>query len=201
MPLPTQLAQVSDVADIWRPVTDPDEAARVNNLLVKATAKLRKACPFDIDARIALFEAGSDDPTALDPVVVADRVALIVKRFLVNQTGVATLNESAGPYSRSSTFVNRYDKTGTDVRGELRVTDEDIDELRPAVPAPTVGSIRVRIPSPAVEIPWGYPAAAADPEVLDTVYGDGLTVSDADVDGDDDAADLAAGDEESGIEP
>lgn len=149
------LATTDDVADLWRPLS-ADEETRVGSLIAKASAKLRHACPFDIDARIALFTTDPSNPQALDPTVVADRVAIIVHRYLVNQDGAASLSEGVGGFSRSITFVNRYDKTGADVRGELRITDEDIDELRPAVPAPVPSSIRVNVPCPQVLYPHGY---------------------------------------------
>lgn len=129
------LATAQDVADLWRPLSDA-ETPRVERLIDKASAKLRQACPFDIDARIELFATDPTQLNALDPAIVSDRVALIVKRFLANPEGAASVSKSAGPFAQSTSFVNRYDKSGTDVRGELRVTDEDIDELRPAVHAP-----------------------------------------------------------------
>jgi hypothetical protein len=147
-------ADPDDVADIWRPLTT-DERVRVSNLIDKAAARLIQKCPFDLDARIALFQADSTDPAALDPLIVADVVATVVKRFLVNPDGFASASEAAGPFSRSGTYVNRYDKTGTDVRGSLQVTEADIEQLRPAVPATVASSFRVGIPRPKILIPQG----------------------------------------------
>lgn len=128
MPSRPPLAQVSDVETLWRPLRSDDERRKIADLIVKASAKLRHAAPWDIDARMTL------DPTSdmfLERDVVADRVATIIARFLRNPDGVASQSQGVGPYSRSQTYVNRYDKTGADVRGELRVVEEDIDELRP----------------------------------------------------------------------
>jgi hypothetical protein len=150
--MPDALATPQDVVDIWRPLSDA-ETTQVSNLIIKASAKLRFACPFDVDARIALFDANPQDPTALDPLIVSDVVAMIVKRFLVNPEGYATESETTGPFSRSATYVNRYDKTGSDVRGAIQVTDSDIDQLRPAVPSFVPSSFTYALPSPQVLIP------------------------------------------------
>lgn len=166
MPLVDHLADPSDVADIWHPLSDA-ETTRVTRLIRKATTKLRQASPFDIDARIALFATNPEAPTALDPSLVADRVAIIVKRFLVNPEGVASSSEGVGPFSKSQTYVNRYDKTGSDVRGELRITEEDIDELRPAVPGFVPSSLRVAMPDPQLLVPRGHgPGGVYGPTVI-----------------------------------
>lgn len=164
------LAMPDDVADLWHPLST-DETVRVTRLIDKASAKLRQACPFDIDERIALFTTAPTAPTALDPSIVADVVAQIVHRFLVNQDGVASGSSSEGPFSRSATFVNRYDKTGSDVRGAIQVTESDIDQLRPAVPAPVPSSFRVKVPCPQVLIPGvrrvnGFGPGVAAPIVI-----------------------------------
>jgi len=145
-------ADASDVADLWSSYTAADEQ-RVASLIEKAAAKLVHVCPFNLDERIALFATTPAAPTALDPSVVADVVAQIVKRFLVNQDGFASSSEAAGPFSRSGTYVNRYDKTGSDVRGAIQVTESDIDQLRPAVPAAVASSFRYRVPRPKILVP------------------------------------------------
>lgn len=154
MPTPTPLATPDDVADVWRPLLDT-ETAQVANLIRKASAKLRHACPFDVDARIALFTTDPENVQALDPDVVADVVATIVKRFLVNREGVASQSQGVGPFSKSATYVNRYDKTGSDVRGAIQIIDSDIEQLRPAVPAQTPTSFEVGIPDPRILVPRG----------------------------------------------
>lgn len=154
--MPAPLADPSDVADLWRPLVDT-ELGRVANLIVKASARLRQQCPFDIDARISLYSTDPESPVALSPDIVADVVAGVVKRFLVNQVGVVSQTQTTGPFSISQSFVNRYDKTGTDVRGSLEVTESDIDQLRPATGTPVPRSIRMR-PSDTV-----FPLGVAGP--------------------------------------
>lgn len=158
-------ADPNDLAAVWRPLSDA-EAQQAMNLLAAASSKLRHACPFDIDARVALFEAGSTDPTALDPVLVTDVVVTIVKRYMVNIQGAATMSQSVGPYSQSATFVNRYDKTGSDVRGAIQVTDSDIDQLRPAVPADIPAVAHVAIPDPQVLVPAAVNVRGVGPVVI-----------------------------------
>jgi hypothetical protein len=148
------LAQPSDVAALWHPLS-LTETDQVTALITKASARLRQQCPFDIDERIALFGTDPTNPIALNPDLVADLVATKVKNFLVNPDGVATSTDTAGPFSRSATFVNRYDKTGSDIRGSLQFTDADIEQIRPAVPFTAPSSFQVGVPDPQVVLP-GY---------------------------------------------
>lgn len=152
----TPLAQPEDVATLWHPLSDA-ENVQVLALIVKASARLRQVCPFDVDARMALFDQDRTNPLALNPDLVADLVATKVKNFLVNPDGLATTTDTTGPFSRSATYVNRYDKTGTDIRGSLQFTDADIDQIRPAVPFTAPSSFKVGVPKPQVLIP-GYMA-------------------------------------------
>lgn len=149
------LATPDDVTDMWRTLADDAETNRVVNLIRVASGKLRQACPFNIDTRIALFARTPQNPVALDPQVVANVVATIVKRFLVNTEGFASTSEGVGPYSKSGVFVNRYDKTGSDVRGAIQVIEADIDELRPAVPTRIPGVIQLT-PTHAMQPPSGW---------------------------------------------
>lgn len=138
------LASVQDVVDMWRPLS-PDEAARVDGLLWKASALLRQASP-SVDDRLAVYAANPGDPSGLDPVVVATVVATMVKRFLSNVDGVAS--QSIG--SATVTYSARGD---TAARGELQVTQSDLDALRVHTSqAVRLGSIRVR----PVLAPWPY---------------------------------------------
>jgi len=148
------LAIPDDLADIWRPLSDA-EVTRATNLIEKASDRLRQKCPFDIDARMALYTSSPEDITALNPSIVADVVVGIVKRAMVNPNGLFSETETNGPFSHSQTFVGRYDKTATDVRGTLQVTESDIDQLRPAVPAPAPFAFQVGIPDPQVLVPRG----------------------------------------------
>lgn len=133
------LAQVDDVAAIWRPIA-AGEIARVAHLIDVASAKLRARLPFDIDARTALYAVDPLDPIALDPVVVANVVAAIVKRVLVNPEGLASTTQSVGPYSESRTFSG---KAESEARGEIYVTEDDVCELLPKQPFRSVRSLSV----------------------------------------------------------
>lgn len=147
------LCSFSDIeAKLVRPLSD-FEASYVDAWIAEASAQLRQAAPFDVDARMQMFKSGIPDPAALDPQLVAGVVATVIKNFLVNPVGAVTASETMGPYSQSHSYVNRYDKSGSDVRGRIQVTDADIDQLRPAVPAPIVGSFRVNMPRPELLVP------------------------------------------------
>jgi len=135
------LATPDDVAGIWQPIPD-DQNQRILDLIAKASARLRQKAPFDIDARIALFEADAADPKGLDPLIVADVVANIVKRVLINPSGILSGSETAGPFSRSQVFASRTSNSG-DAGNTLAVTDADIDALRVAQPSNLPGTIRL----------------------------------------------------------
>lgn len=119
------LAQVEDVAAIWRPVTG-DEIVRVASLINLASAKVRAAVPFDLDARIALYATDPTDATAVDPVLAAGVVAAIVKRVLVNPDGLQSYTRTVGPYSESRTHGAQGSGSG-----EVLVTAADLAELLP----------------------------------------------------------------------
>lgn len=153
----TPLAAPSDVKTLWRPLgpaLSSDETTGITDLISQASANLRAVTPFDIDDRIALYSTDPTDPTALNPQVVAGVVAERVKSYLNNPAGVASSSDAAGPFSHSSTWVNRYDKTGSDVRGSLEFTDSDVDRIRPAVPAMIPSSFTVHVPKPRVLLPY-----------------------------------------------
>jgi hypothetical protein len=168
------LATPDDVeAALLRPLTD-NERTFVPSLIKTASSKLRQKAPFDIDARIALFTTQPTATIALDPVLVASVVAKIVKNVVVNTEGLVSESQGTGPFSQSKTFVSRYDKTGADARGSIQVTDADIEELRPAVPAAVAGSIRLGLPAPQVLIPHGVigPGGRVGPVIVPDLYPD-----------------------------
>jgi len=136
------LATPDDVAGIWQPIPD-DQNQRILDLIAKASARIRQKAPFDIDARIALFEADAADPKGLDPLIVADVVANIVKRVLTNPSGILSGSETVGPYSRSQVFASRTSDAG-DAFNSLSVTDADIDQLRVAQSTNLPATIRVK---------------------------------------------------------
>jgi hypothetical protein len=141
------LATAQDVADIWRPLTDA-ETVQADNLCAKASARLRQKCPFDVDARIALFSSNPADPTALDPLVVTDVVAGIVKRAMVNPDGATSVSTTRGPFSDTKGFGGQRNQPAN----TLVVLDSDIDQLRPAKAATVASTLRVgpaSVPDPA----------------------------------------------------
>jgi hypothetical protein len=143
--MPDPLASAEDVEDLWRPLTD-DETARVERLIEKASALLRQATRQTIDTRIGLYATDPTDPRAVDPLNAATVVATVVKRFISNVEGVVSETDGSGPYSHSVAYALRGDKN--DVRGQLIITDQDLEALAPEVPA-HVGTIMVA-PSPAL---------------------------------------------------
>ena len=135
MALPV-LANADDVADLWRPLTS-DETARVTRLIDKASALLRQRAPW-VDDRVALFQSDPSNPAALNPETVATVVATIVKRFLSNVQGV--VSEGTGPYS--VTYAIRGEK---DIRGEMYVSDADLEKLKvPAKAGSRIGTVKTR---------------------------------------------------------
>lgn len=125
--MPDPLADAADVADIWRPLSAAEQT-QATSLIVKASALLRAAAPFDIDVRLTL---AADDPDRLDPAVVATVVAGIVKRVMVNPDSAVSSTETVGPYSHSTTFAQRSGSADV-MRGDLVVTAADLAVLRPA---------------------------------------------------------------------
>ena len=177
------LAFQSDLETVLlRPLT-PEETPHLLDMIEVASAKLRQACPFNIDARIAVGDDSPYAPLALDRKIVANVVAGIVARYLGNPEGAVTKTDAqtVGPYSTSASrsFVNRYDKTGSDVRGRIAITPADIDELRPATKTRVPQSIQLT-PTRAMEPAVGFwPSGYNSP--LDPVTGDprfGLPVRD-----------------------
>lgn len=154
------LAIPDDLADLlMRPLADA-ETLVVTRLLAKASALLRQAMP-GIDDRIALYPG--PDPRALDPTLVANVVATIVKRLSDNPQGAASKSETVGPYSASFTFAAQGE---TATRGELQVTQSDLDALRPAGrTSQRVGSIRLR-PGLA-PWPWGQLGSVVATEIVE----------------------------------
>lgn len=90
-------ATAQDVADRWRPLTDP-ETVVATTLVADASALIRARFP-GIDSQIA--------NGALDPTIPLMVVASMVKRALVAPLdGVSQQSEGVGPYNQSQTFAN-----------------------------------------------------------------------------------------------
>jgi hypothetical protein len=136
----TPLAIADDVADIWRPLSSA-EAARAASLCTKASILLRSEVP-SVDDRIDLYATAPTDPAALPAEVVANVVAGMVKRVMVNSDGVRSKSESAGPFARSMTFVEST-AAAPATMGELEVTESDLAKLTPRTPRNQMSSIRI----------------------------------------------------------
>lgn len=139
--MPTSLCTPDDVADMWRPLANDDERAKVQRLIDKASGLLRQKLPA-VDDRMKTFQTMPTDEAALDPSTVATVVATVVKRFLSNPDGVAHMSKALGGASVSYGYALRGDK---DVRGELIVTENDLSKLAPPMAAnPWLGTVRTK---------------------------------------------------------
>lgn len=94
-------ATPEDLAARWRPLATEEQALALV-LLEDASARIRVEFP-DVDARIAA------DPQELDPAVPRMIVCAMVKRAMLagtDQAVAASIQQTAGPYSQSTTFAN-----------------------------------------------------------------------------------------------
>lgn len=143
------LCTSDDVADMWRPLIDDAERAKVDRLIGKASKMLRQKLP-SVDTRIAAYATDQTDETGLDPDVVAAVVATVVKRFLSNPEGTTHISKTLGGASVSYGYALRGD---TDVRGELIVLDSDLAKLAaPVSQTPRLATIKTKhrlAPNPA----------------------------------------------------
>lgn len=124
---------------LLRPLTDT-ERAYIEPLIIAASSLLRNAAPA-VDDRIARWKADSTDPTALDPLTVSTVLAGVVKRYLINPTGIATESETVGPFSKSTAYALRSEKES---RGVLQITALDVATLFPTRKRLRAGTIRLR---------------------------------------------------------
>lgn len=95
-------AEVADLEARWRPMTSAAETARATVLLADASAILRAEVP-GIDARLTAV------PPTLDADIPKMIVCKMVKRAMLagaDSDAVASLQQTAGPYSQSTTFAN-----------------------------------------------------------------------------------------------
>lgn len=135
------LCTADDVADLWRPPADDTERAKIDRLIGKASALLRQALPA-VDTRIAAFATDSTDISGLDPDAVAVVVATVVKRFLSNPDGTTHVSKTLGGASVSYGYALRGDN---DVRGELIITDKDLEKLQvPVESKPWLASVKTK---------------------------------------------------------
>lgn len=83
-------------------------ADRLGSELARASRYLRAQCT-GIDARIARYREDPTDDSAIDPDLVADVVCEMVKTAASGSAGgvgVSNLQQSAGPFQATVTFVN-----------------------------------------------------------------------------------------------
>lgn len=126
-------------AALLRPLTTLEQSY-IDTLIGQVSSLLRTAAP-SVDARIAEW---STDPTVaagLDPTTVAAVLAGVVKRYLVNPSGVVSKSDTTGPFGHTEAYALRSDK---DRRGALEITPEDIAVLFPTRKRLRAGTIRIR---------------------------------------------------------
>jgi hypothetical protein len=163
--LPDTLTTSDDVETaLLRPLT-AGEGLYIDDLMVQATELLRLARP-SIDARIARYTADPTDPGGVSAKAVAAVLAGVIKKYLINPTGIATTTRSVGPYSQSIAYALRSEK---ERRGALEITDDDIAVLFPSRKRPRAGTIRTRpalAPRPVGRYgPIPTPGQAVDAEI------------------------------------
>jgi hypothetical protein len=122
-------ATPTDVAAVWRPLSDAEEAVAAT-LLSYASTLVRVNVP-GIDDRIT---AGTLDADLPKMVVVG-----MVKGAMDRPAGAKSLTETTGPYTRSITYAEAV------TSGLLGLSAADLALLTPAsdLPAAPVGSIRL----------------------------------------------------------
>lgn len=112
-------ADLPDVTAIWRPVTDPTEIALVLGWIGEASQEIRDNVPavmgLDVDARIA--------DGSLSQATVRSIVARMVRRVMLNPTGVRQQSVSMEDYVQSSTIDSTLSK------GELYISDSEMKRL------------------------------------------------------------------------
>jgi hypothetical protein len=122
-----------------RPLTTT-EANYIDGLIGQASALLRNEAP-SIDDRIARYGVDPTDKSALSPATVAAVVAGVVKRYMVNPTGIASTSQTDGPFSLSTSYALRSEK---ETRGALQITRDDLLVLFPNRKRLRAGMIRTR---------------------------------------------------------
>jgi hypothetical protein len=114
-------------AALLRPLTDA-EAQFVPALITDVSGQLRNRLR-TIDARIAAYQADANDPTGVDPDVVAGVLARVIKRALVNPKGLWSTSDTAGPFGHSETYPGaRGGGDAATILGAV-VTAADVDQI------------------------------------------------------------------------
>lgn len=139
-----ELVTQDDVeAALLRPLTAV-ETGFIGRNIATVSSQLRQAMT-TVDDRIAAF---ADDPrpaNALDPAVVASRLALVIKRYIANVEGVASKSRTDGPFSTTLAFAS-YGKLfgGSGVQGELQVTAADVAAINGLATPTAPGTINIK---------------------------------------------------------
>lgn len=144
---PPQLTSLADLMDVLgRPLT-ADETERGQRRLDRAQALLTQ------DARLPNFLArvvnGGAVALPVDPGVAAEVIATMVARQWRNPDGVTTRSVTVGPYGESVGFGDRgvLEQSG---RGELLVTQGDVDKLIRQDGFPVAATFRTTAAAPTV---------------------------------------------------
>lgn len=144
-------ADVQLLLQLLPPSQRPDISDdNLKSLIKVASSRLRNRVP-SVDARIALWQTTPGVQGALDPDLVANVVATMVKRAVTNPSGASSVTdqETVGPYSRSTTSSFSNGQGSTPV-GEIVVTDADLIALGIATRRGRMRSIPVRPSMPGV---------------------------------------------------
>jgi hypothetical protein len=104
------------------------EAQFINTLCEQASALLRVR-RHTIDTRIALWDTSPDEPTAVNPDVVAAMLATVIKRAMVNPRGLWSTSETDGDYSYSETYPGQRSGTDGGTPGEIVIVDSDLAKI------------------------------------------------------------------------
>lgn len=138
--MPDPLTTQRDVETaLIRPLTTA-ESVYIDGLIDQASALLRQAAP-SIDDRIARYSRDPSDLTAVSDAVVSAVLAGVVKKYIINPTGIASQHDSEGPFSHAVAYALRSEK---ETRGVLQITQVDLAALFPNRKRLRAGTIRLR---------------------------------------------------------
>jgi hypothetical protein len=127
--MPDPFATPGDVAAVWRPLSDAEEAVAMR-LLAYASTLIRVRVP-GVDDRV---EAGDLDPT-LPEMVAVDMVLRAMRR----PAGVKSVTDTVGPYTHSESYADAVSS------GLLSLSGDELGLLTAPddIPAAPVGSFKL----------------------------------------------------------
>lgn len=132
------------VAALVRPLTAFEQTV-IGDLIARVQRDLRSKMP-TIDDRMARWGVEPPVENAVDPELVGDVLAGVIKRYLRNVDGAATVSRGDGPFTTSTSFAFRGNAVGGGTLGELAVTPADIDEINGVVGVSLPATIRLKVP-------------------------------------------------------